>query len=1028
MRPSKFTLLFLLFVFINIFSVSAPRVYADTHVSGKIDGNITWTLSNSPYIIDAYAYISSSSSLSIEPGVIVKFAPYAELDMNDGGSLQAVGTSVAKIYFTSLIDDEIGGDTNGDGSTTSPNINDNSTMWQGIYASSSPGSSSDHLFFKNTIIRYAYNGLSVCEFFDVDIQDSIFEKNHNGIDDCGNSHVTISNTKIINNQVGIYLNQADYAPSSVYQINSLSIHDNIDYGVLNETHGPYPVKNWQKPLLWFANLFRPNHALAQENGTYDYTLDFRNTWWGDVSGPMHSSNFNGSGDVVSDYVLFTPWLTSDPFEESSCCSNVLFLPGIKGSVLKKGSDTLWPPTIFSVNDVSQLALTTEGESVNDIHVDGILNKFYSAEIYVPFSNFMDSITGNDKLIKEWLPLAYDWRFSPEEILSDGIKTENETLDVIKEIEKLAEHSKTGKIAIVSHSMGGLLGKAIIKKLDEEGKSNLIDSFIMIGTPQLGTPQAITSILHGDGENILAGFITNPIGIRKIAQNMPSAYNLLSSSKYFDNVSDSVITFNSNALFTKEWRDFWGQSINIYSSFFQFMTGTGVERIKPVEQKLQDPEVLLFELMADAFNFHNTYDNYQFPEHIRVVQIAGWGSPTVKSVEYKNSHGAPSYETLFTVEGDRVVVYPSAISSIADETYYFNIIDYNKAFNSNAQHRDLLSTNTLQNLIQSVTKKEDIINIDFLSTTKPPVTNLSDQLIVSTHSPVILGVHDQLGNFTGIDSNQDLSADILSVSEDIPGSAFLYTSGGQNIFLPKEGNYNFLYKGTGSGLTTVVIENFSADVTTPVASYTDIPTTVNTTANFTVESVDPENTEIQLDINGDGKTKIVKSDDATLSLNELVTLIKEKISILVIKDKVKQNLLKQISNLEKKIENKKQKNLKIINNLENKISRKEIKGKIDSANATEIANLLNILEVQAENIVLDSVILNDLKIKIQSLNIKQNLKNDLLKRIERLENQQGLVRILSNLSKNILKKAEKGKIADTDAQGIINLLNQIESMV
>lgn len=717
-----------------------------------------------------------------------------------------------------------------------------------------------------------------------------------------------------------------------------------------------------------------------------------------------------------------------PVCTTDCYSNVLFLPGLKGSVLEKGTDQLWPPTVFS-NDISQLALTQDGESVNDIHTSGILNKFYTKDIYLPFSNFMDSISGDDKLIKKWLPLAYDWRFSPEKILIDGIKTETDTLDIVEEIEKLAEDSRTGKITIVAHSMGGLLGKAIIKKLQEEGKDELIDSFVMIGTPQLGTPQAIASILHGDSEGIVAGFIVNPIDIRRIAQNMPSAYNLLPSPRYFNDISDPVIKFNTDALFTQAWRNFWGLSINTYSNFLSFMTGTGVTRTKPVDTILRDPEVLRYDLVANASNFHNQYDDYQIPDHIRVVQVAGWGSPTVKAVEYKISHGIPNYETLFTREGDRTVVYPSAISSVADETYFFNIFDYNDFNRTGIQHRDLLNASSTQNFIESLIKKEDILENSFISDTKPPLDDLDDQLVVSTHSPVLLGVHDQLGNFTGINSNQDLSADILAISENIPGSAFVYSSDSQHIFLPKEGAYNFVYKGTGSGPATVTIESFVADVATRVALYTDIPTTSSTTATFSVQSTTPEDTRIVLDTNSDGKAEdVIVADGAELSLNELISLIKQKISVLVVSEKPKQNLLKQISNLEKKIESKKQKNLKILADLKKKISNQEMKGRINTADATEITNLLDVLEAQAEDIALDPVVLANLKTKIQSLNIKNNLKNDLLKRVESLKKKQMIIKTLSNVSKNIAYKAKKGKISDVDAQVLVDILHQIEDVI
>ena len=60
---------------------------------------------------------------------------------------------------------------------------------------------------------------------------------------------------------------------------------------------------------------------------------------------------------------------------------------------------------------------------------------------------------------------------------------------------------------------------------------------MIGTPQLGTPQAIGSILHGDGEGILGGIIADRRDMCFVAQNMQSAFNLLPSYQYFKKVLD-----------------------------------------------------------------------------------------------------------------------------------------------------------------------------------------------------------------------------------------------------------------------------------------------------------------------------------------------------------------------------------------------------------------------------------------------------------------------------------------------------------
>jgi hypothetical protein len=554
----------------------------------------------------------------------------------------------------------------------------------------------------------------------------------------------------------------------------------------------------------------------------------------------------------------TSAINPGPEELSECCSSVVFLPGIKGSVLKSGSDTLWPPGILS-NDIPQLALDENGESINDIQVDGVLDSFYNTPIYGPFEEFLNDLV-EDEVINEWLPVAYDWRYLPDHILDEGVVTPSGTVDVLEEIESLASSSQTGKVTIVAHSMGGLMGKAIIRRLEQEGKDNLIDAFIMVGSPQLGTPQAVASMLHGDDEGIAAGFIVNASAVRDLALNMPSTYSLLPSPAYFEEIDDPTIVFDPDADFTGEWRDHWGSEISSYDSYAEFLTGQGVARQDPDQFTLRIPEIADSELLGAAENLHLTYDEYSFPEHIRVIQVAGWGRPTTRGVEYRTNHLVQSYETTVTREGDGVVVYPSAVSSDADETYYFNLFELSRTLGGDTQHRDLLSAAPLQTVIELIIKNVDVLESTYLLSSKPTLEDIDDQLVVGTHSPVILGAYDQLDNFTGIDQDQDLSAEILSFSEEIPGSAFVYSNEAQYIFLPKSGEYTFVYRGTGNGSTTVSLQNFSGNDATLIAQYSDISTTPLTSATFVLDTDTPEEVILEVDLDGDGEVDVVIQPD------------------------------------------------------------------------------------------------------------------------------------------------------------------------
>ncbi|MGL4597435.1 MAG: T9SS type A sorting domain-containing protein [Bacteroidia bacterium] len=72
---------------------------AQTNVSGFINANTTWTLAGSPYLVTGNALLSQGYTLTIDPGVVVKFDNNKALQID--GELIAIGTVSQHIVFTS---------------------------------------------------------------------------------------------------------------------------------------------------------------------------------------------------------------------------------------------------------------------------------------------------------------------------------------------------------------------------------------------------------------------------------------------------------------------------------------------------------------------------------------------------------------------------------------------------------------------------------------------------------------------------------------------------------------------------------------------------------------------------------------------------------------------------------------------------------------------------------------------------------------------------------------------------------------
>lgn len=550
---------------------------------------------------------------------------------------------------------------------------------------------------------------------------------------------------------------------------------------------------------------------------------------------------------VSAVLTFT---VIDAPEEPVGISNILFLPGIQASRLYTKVDgneeRLWEPGGNA--DVEKLRMTETGESITDIYTRDVVDEkggvAVGEDVYKGFLQHLIALDGpsGGPLVTTF---PYDWRYDVFDVVENGTKTEGGNMARPTDaIATSASLSPTGKVTLIAHSNGGLLAKAIMLKLAEEGKVDLVDKVIFIASPHTGTPKGLAALLHGFDQELISGLLADDEVVRGVMKNMPGVYGLLPSEEYFTSLTEPMISFDDSNT-TALYRNSYGFAISSMDEYVDFLKG--FEGREDVGDMVNEISTANGGMLESAFIHHREQlDSWSAPSGVEVFNIVGTGLPTPKSIEYREFKDLPctiygctltsKLEPVlhFTRYGDKTVVSKSADTVVANGLFL------DLSFVEDYEHVNITESETTQTIVDHILHGSSTDGINFVSNTEPVFADDFD--IHTIHSPARIYVRDSNGNITGRTEEGG------EWQTGIPESDYFEMGGVKYLLVPSTGTYTVTVEGEGAGVYTHTLTTLKSETEVVQHAFT---ASITPTSVIEYTKTDDSISTISIDENGDG---------------------------------------------------------------------------------------------------------------------------------------------------------------------------------
>jgi len=280
-------------------------------------------ITNIPFVFQNYT-VGTGAVLTISPGIVCKFIQNGYLRIYNGLIAKGGNTTDNTIVFTADRDDFYGGDTYGDGDANQPN----SYYWKGIYFYNE--SIDENCILENCILKNASDYYYYPEY-------APYDPYRYAAINLDNASPTITSCLFESNYYGI-----------ISRNTSLPKITNCDFVGTDPTYG-YGI----------------------QNQTATNTVTAENCYWNHNTGPRHSSNPDGMGERVSDYVDFTPWATQ-------------LAKAVLGDVSLNGEVKPFDASLVLQHAATVITLSEKQQGVADVSGNGMITS-YDASLILQYS-------------------------------------------------------------------------------------------------------------------------------------------------------------------------------------------------------------------------------------------------------------------------------------------------------------------------------------------------------------------------------------------------------------------------------------------------------------------------------------------------------------------------------------------------------------------------------------------------------------------------------------------------------------------